>query len=284
MTTPQRQPFPATVQPLGPNLRALPGHRLDVPASAPLKLDCGVDLAPFTKVRGTSGAMSVGDRYIIEITGPWKGAVEVVEVSSRSFRLATLEGHMESGVIEMRTSTGATGSQEGDVVFTIDADGTEVTGSILASATADNDSPEDLAADVAAALNDALRDADLDVTIEVGVSGDDCLEFSVAAATELSIDFTATTADRLQYRARGAIVELRFESPQVVAERTGNVLRAGFVDVRQGDLGAFADILARDLGAKAAGRTGDDGDLALQSHGVSLRAAPRRSPSVSEWA
>jgi hypothetical protein len=48
--------------------------------------------------------MRVGDRYVIEITGPWKGAVEVVEVGPTSFRLATLEGHMESGTIEMRTS------------------------------------------------------------------------------------------------------------------------------------------------------------------------------------
>ncbi len=59
-------------------------------------------LAPFTKVRGQSGQMRVGDRYVIGITGPWKGAVEVVDVSAHSFRLATLEGHMESGVIEMR--------------------------------------------------------------------------------------------------------------------------------------------------------------------------------------
>ena len=63
-----------------------------------------LELAPFTKVRGESGEMRVGDRYVIEITGPWKGAVEVVDVSPFSFRLATLEGHMESGVIEMRTS------------------------------------------------------------------------------------------------------------------------------------------------------------------------------------
>ena len=66
-----------------------------------------LELAPFTKVRGASGQMRVGDRYVIEIAGPWKGAVEVVDVSPRSLRLATLEGHMESGVIEMRTSANA---------------------------------------------------------------------------------------------------------------------------------------------------------------------------------
>jgi homoserine O-acetyltransferase len=85
MTTPQRQPFPATVQPVGPNLRALPGHRLDVPAAAPLKLDCGVDFAPFTIAYQTYGTLNAdksnailvchaltGDQYVAEahpITG-----------------------------------------------------------------------------------------------------------------------------------------------------------------------------------------------------------------------
>jgi hypothetical protein len=74
-------------------------------------------LAPFTKVRGEAGQMRVGDRYVVEITGPWKGAVEVVDVTLRSFRLVTLEGHMESGVIDMRTAAG-----EGDqTAFTIES-------------------------------------------------------------------------------------------------------------------------------------------------------------------
>ena len=59
-------------------------------------------LGPFTKSRGRSGEMVVGDRYVIQLAGPWKGAVEVIDVTPRSFRFATLEGHMESGVIEMR--------------------------------------------------------------------------------------------------------------------------------------------------------------------------------------
>jgi hypothetical protein len=79
------------------------------------------DLAPFTKVRGESGHMRVGDRYVIEITGPWKGAVEVVDVSPRSFRLTTLEGHMESGVIDMRTSTSTSEGPVGDVAFSIES-------------------------------------------------------------------------------------------------------------------------------------------------------------------
>ena len=79
-----------------------------------------LDLAPFTKVRGESAEMRVGDRYVIEIMGPWKGAVEVVDVSPRSFRLATLEGHMESGVIEMRTSANGSDGRS-DVTFTIES-------------------------------------------------------------------------------------------------------------------------------------------------------------------
>ena len=76
-----------------------------------------VALAPFTKVRGDSGVMRVGDRYVVEIAGPWKGAVEVIDVAPCSFRFATLEGHMESGVIEMRTEADASH----DIAFTIES-------------------------------------------------------------------------------------------------------------------------------------------------------------------
>ena len=80
-----------------------------------------VRLAPFTKVRGESPGMRVGDRYRIDIAGPWKGAVEVIDVSPSSFRLSTLEGHMESGVIEMRTSTDHTAGEEPRVTFAIES-------------------------------------------------------------------------------------------------------------------------------------------------------------------
>jgi hypothetical protein len=78
-------------------------------------------LAPFTKVRGTSGSMHVGDRYVIKIAGPWKGAVEVVDVSPRTLRLSTLEGHMESGVIEMRTSADEIDTEDANVSLTIES-------------------------------------------------------------------------------------------------------------------------------------------------------------------
>ena len=44
--------------------------------------------------------MEVGDRYLVEIAGPWKGAVEVIGLDERCVRMSTLDGHMESGVIE----------------------------------------------------------------------------------------------------------------------------------------------------------------------------------------
>lgn len=73
-------------------------------------------VAPFTKSVGTAGSMREGDRYVIQVFGPWNGAVEVIEVSPQSFRLATLEGHMESGVIEMRTA-----DHEDHISFTIES-------------------------------------------------------------------------------------------------------------------------------------------------------------------
>ena len=58
------------------------------------------DFAPFERVAGVVGEMRVGDRYVINLAGPWKGPVEVVEVLPTSFRLATLTGHMEAGFID----------------------------------------------------------------------------------------------------------------------------------------------------------------------------------------
>ncbi len=46
--------------------------------------------------------MPVGDEYVVRMPGPWDGPVRVVDVSPRSFRLATLEGHLEAGQIEFR--------------------------------------------------------------------------------------------------------------------------------------------------------------------------------------
>lgn len=59
-------------------------------------------LARFQKVLGDSGALARGDEYVVRMPGPWDGPVRVVQVSERSFRLATLEGHLEAGQIEFR--------------------------------------------------------------------------------------------------------------------------------------------------------------------------------------
>jgi len=73
--------------------------------------------ARFQKVVGDQGTMAVGDEYVVRMPGPWDGPVRVIDVGPRSFRLATLEGHLEAGQIEFRTRAGA----EGEVVFEIES-------------------------------------------------------------------------------------------------------------------------------------------------------------------
>src|SRR5690242_1275539 len=58
--------------------------------------------ARFVKVRGDDEALAVGDELVVRMPGPWDGPVRVVDVGPRSFRLATLEGHLEAGQIEFR--------------------------------------------------------------------------------------------------------------------------------------------------------------------------------------
>ncbi|MGH9270803.1 MAG: DUF1990 family protein, partial [Ilumatobacteraceae bacterium] len=48
------------------------------------------------------GAMDVGDRYLVEIAGPWKGAVEITAIEADCVQMTTLRSHMEAGVIEFR--------------------------------------------------------------------------------------------------------------------------------------------------------------------------------------
>jgi hypothetical protein len=60
------------------------------------------EFASFQKVRGETGAMEVGDEYVVRMPGPWDGPVRVVHRTPNSFRFATLEGHLEAGQIEFR--------------------------------------------------------------------------------------------------------------------------------------------------------------------------------------
>jgi hypothetical protein len=59
-------------------------------------------MASFQKVLGDEGRMAVNDEYVVRMPGPWDGPVRVAEVTPRSFRLVTLETHLEAGTIEFR--------------------------------------------------------------------------------------------------------------------------------------------------------------------------------------
>lgn len=61
-------------------------------------------LARFQKVLGTKGEMALGDEFVVRMPGPWDGPVRVIDVTPRSFRLATLAGHLEAGQIEFRVA------------------------------------------------------------------------------------------------------------------------------------------------------------------------------------
>jgi hypothetical protein len=59
--------------------------------------------ARFQLTDGTPGSLRVGDEFVVRMPGPWDGPVRVIDVRRRSFRLATLAGHLEAGQIEFRT-------------------------------------------------------------------------------------------------------------------------------------------------------------------------------------
>lgn len=40
-----------------------------------------------------------GDEFVVRMPGPWDGPVRVVRRDESSFRLATLDGHLEAGEI-----------------------------------------------------------------------------------------------------------------------------------------------------------------------------------------
>jgi Domain of unknown function (DUF1990) len=74
------------------------------------------EMARFFRVHGGDGSMRVGQEYVVRMPGPWDGPVRVVETTPTSFRLATLEGHLEAGQIEFRAA-----SDGGLLVFTIES-------------------------------------------------------------------------------------------------------------------------------------------------------------------
>ena len=83
--------------------------------SAELDRVAPTELATFRKLEGEDGVMRVGDEYVVRMPGPWDGPVRVIEVRPASFRLLTLEGHLEAGQIEFRFFL------EGRLVFEIES-------------------------------------------------------------------------------------------------------------------------------------------------------------------
>jgi uncharacterized protein (UPF0548 family) len=57
------------------------------------------EFASFVKLHGVPGRMRVGDEYRVRMAGPWDGPVRVAERTPNSFRLVTLDGHLEAGQI-----------------------------------------------------------------------------------------------------------------------------------------------------------------------------------------
>jgi uncharacterized protein DUF1990 len=62
------------------------------------------EFAVFQKVKGEDDGMEVGDEYVVRMAAPWDGPVRCVHRTPRSFRFATLDGHLEAGQIEFRAA------------------------------------------------------------------------------------------------------------------------------------------------------------------------------------
>ena len=72
--------------------------------------------ARFQKVLGADGVLSVGDEFTVRMPGPWDGPVRVIASGERSFRLATLQGHLEAGQIEFRARRDDTPGEHGPLL------------------------------------------------------------------------------------------------------------------------------------------------------------------------
>jgi len=62
------------------------------------------EMAVFRKTGGASDQLRRGDEFVVRMPGPWDGPVRVVRREADSFRLATLDGHLEAGEIEFRAA------------------------------------------------------------------------------------------------------------------------------------------------------------------------------------
>jgi hypothetical protein len=59
-------------------------------------------LAHFEKSAGEEGVMRVGDEFVVRMPAPWDGPIRVADLTPCSFRVLTLDGHIEAGQIEWR--------------------------------------------------------------------------------------------------------------------------------------------------------------------------------------
>jgi Domain of unknown function (DUF1990) len=62
------------------------------------------EMAVFRRTGGDGDGLEAGDEFVVRMPGPWDGPVRVVRRESGSFRLATLDGHLEAGEIEFRAA------------------------------------------------------------------------------------------------------------------------------------------------------------------------------------
>ncbi len=85
--------------------------------AADLNAVAPTEFARFIKVAGDKGPLEEGDEYVVRMPGPWDGPVRVVERTPTSFRLATLQSHLEAGQIEFR----AEAHEAGELLFTIES-------------------------------------------------------------------------------------------------------------------------------------------------------------------
>jgi hypothetical protein len=74
------------------------------------------EFATFRKLNGSEGEMRINDEYVVRMAGPWDGPVRVARREGATFRLVTLEGHLEAGQIEFRAY-----EEDGLVVFDIES-------------------------------------------------------------------------------------------------------------------------------------------------------------------
>jgi uncharacterized protein (UPF0548 family) len=82
----------------------LPATELMERVAADVNRAAPTEFARFIKLRGEKDRMEPGDEYLVRMPGPWDGPVRVVDRTPTSFRLVTLDGHLEAGQIEFRVA------------------------------------------------------------------------------------------------------------------------------------------------------------------------------------